>query len=269
VDRRGSGVTAPGALRAATGCHGVRATARIVAESDGRGRTALPVLAGEGPLALRRTRATGPEARVIIVGAMSAPLGGDRLAIHATAGPGAVLHIGSAAATVSLPGRAREQARYDVTLAVGDGAELHWLPEPLIAAAGSDLRMTTHVELAPGARLVYREEQILGRTGEQPGRLTTRLTVRLAGRLLLDQQLSFGPGAPGWSGPAVLHTHRAAGQLLVVDPAFAEKPAQIRVLSDDEGEAVLTPLAGPAALASAVAPDGLRLRRLLSASVAP
>jgi len=257
------GVQVPG------GGHGVRATARMVAEPGGHGRTALPVLAGEGPLALRRTRVSGPVASVTVVGAMSAPLGGDRLAIEATARPGALLHIGSAAATVSLPGRTGEQARYDVRLNVGEDAELRWLPEPLIAAAGSDLRMTTHVELAPGARLVLREEQILGRAGERPGRLTTRLTVRLAGRLLLDQELSFGPGVPGWSGPAVLHTHRAAGQLLVVDPAYGDKPAQARVLSDAEGEAVLTPLVGPAALLTAVAPDGLRLRRLLSASVAP
>jgi urease accessory protein len=69
----------------------------------------------------------------------------------------------------------------------------------------------------------------------------------------------------------VLHTHRAAGQLLLVDPEYADKPLSARILSADpaEGEAVLTPLAGPAALVTAVAPDGLRVRRLLSASVAP
>jgi urease accessory protein len=69
----------------------------------------------------------------------------------------------------------------------------------------------------------------------------------------------------------VLHGHRAAGQLLVVDPEYADKPVQPQILCSDqaEGEAVLTPLAGPAALITAVAPDGLRLRRLLSASVAP
>ncbi|WP_240677192.1 urease accessory protein UreD [Actinacidiphila soli] len=250
---------------------GVHATARLTAAPDGRGGTALPLLTGDGPLALRRTRSAGPEAHVTVVGAMSAPLGGDRLAIEAVVEPGAALRIGTAAATVSLPGRTGEQARYDVRLTVGEDAVLHWLPEPLIAAEGSDLRMTTTVELAPGARLVLREEQILGRSGEHPGRLTTRLTVRLSGRPLLDQELSFGPNAPGWAGPAVLHGHRAAGQLLVVDPEYADKPIEPRVLSSDqaEGEAVLTPLAGPAALITAVAPDGLRLRRLLSASVAP
>lgn len=143
---------------------GVEATARIRAVADGRGGTALPLLTGEGPLALRRTRSAGPqEAHVTLVGAMSAPLGGDRLAVEAVVEPGAVLRVGSAAATVSLPGGTGERAHYDVRLTVGEGAELHWLPEPLIAAGGSDLRMTTTVELAPGARLVLREEQILGR----------------------------------------------------------------------------------------------------------
>ncbi len=244
---------------------GITATARITAAADGRGGTVLPVLDGDGPLALRRTRATGAAAAVTLVGAMSAPLGGDRLAIEAQAGPGARLHVGSAAATVSLPGRDHDTAYYDVRLDVGADAELRWLPEPLIAAAGSHLVATTRAELAAGARLVLREEQVLGRAGEAPGRLVTRLAVRLSGRVLLDQELSFGPGSPGWSGPAVLSGYGAVGQLLLVDPAFGEHSPKARVLSRDPavGEAVLTPLTGPALLVTAVAPDALALRRLL------
>ncbi|MES4905506.1 MULTISPECIES: urease accessory protein UreD [unclassified Streptomyces] len=238
---------------------GVRALARIVAEADGRGGTGLPVLVGDGPLALRRTRAVGAEARVTLVGAMSAPLGGDRLALDVVVGPGARLCVGSAAATIALPGRSGEPARYDVRLTVGDGATLCWHPEPLISARGSDLRMTCRVELAPTARLALREEQVLGRAGEPPGRLTTRLTVHRAGRPLLDQELGYGPGTAGWDGGAVLGGHRAAGQLLFVDPAFEERPVPVRQLGET---AVLTPLAGPAALVTAVAPDALRLRRL-------
>lgn len=249
-------ITARGAAGTA-----VRADARLVAVADGRGGTALPVLAGDGPLALRRTRASGDgEASVTVVGAMSAPLGGDHIALTATVGPGARLRVGSAAATLALPGRSAEPAHYAVRLTVADGATLHWLPEPLISAHGSDLRMTTTVELAPTARLVLREEQILGRSGEPPGRLTSRLTVHRAGRPLLDQELSYGPGAPGWDGGAVLGGHRAAGQLLVVDPVFDSEPVPPRLLGDT---AVITPLAGPAALVSAVATDGLRLRRML------
>ncbi|MET7294672.1 urease accessory protein UreD [Streptomyces griseoloalbus] len=240
---------------------GVRAVARIRARADGRGGTCLPVLASDGPLALRRTRGSGTEAHVLLVGAMSGPLGGDHLTVRADVEPGARLRVGSAAATLALPGRHRDGARYGVRLTVAAGGELHWLPEQLISAGGSDLRVTTRVDLAPGARLVLREEQVLGRSGEQPGRLTSRLTVRIAGRAVLDQELACGPGAPGgWDGPAVLAGHRSVGQLLVVQPEFAEKPVAAGVPA--EGVAVL-PLAGPAVLVTAVAPDALRLRRLL------
>ncbi|MCT2589512.1 urease accessory protein UreD [Streptomyces sp. N2-109] len=253
--------TVPAAPRAAVG---VRATARVSAATSG-GTTTLPVLDGDGPFELRRLRSRGTEARVCVVGAMSAPLGGDRLRIEATAQQGAALHITSAAATLALRGPTTEPATYDVQLTVEEHAELHWLPKPLICAAGSNLRQTWTIHLAPTARLVLREEQILGRTGEPPGHVATRLTVRRAGRTLLDQEAEYGPGAPGWDGPAVLAGHRATGQLLVVDPAFENRPPEVQLLGDSpqDGQAVLTPLAGPAALATATAPDALRLRHLL------
>ncbi|MGW3416299.1 urease accessory protein UreD [Streptomyces sp. NPDC000888] len=240
---------------------GVRATARIGARDDGRGGTSLPVLEGDGPLALRRTRGVGSEARVMLVGAMSGPLGGDHFTVEAEAAEGARLHIGSAAATIALPGQAKGESRYDVRLKVADGGELRWLPEQLISANGSDLYVSSIIELAAGARLVFREEQVLGRAGEEPGRLSSRLTVRLDGRPLLDQELSCGPGAPGgWDGPAVLAGHRALGQLLVVRPEFADVPVQARLLGE---YASLMPLAGPAVLVTALASDALRLRRVL------
>ncbi|MFC9701018.1 urease accessory protein UreD [Streptomyces sp. NPDC056943] len=239
----------------------LRATARIAAAADG----GLPLLESDGPLALRRTRAATGWTRVTVVGAMSAPLGGDRLAIETDVRDGARLLVDSAAATLALPGRSAEPAAYDLRIAVGEEGVLRWLPEQLVSAQGSDLRMRTTVELAPTARLVLREEQILGRHGERPGTLVTRLTVRRAGRPLLDQELAYGPGAPGgWDGGAVLGGHRATGQLLVVDPDFTDKPVESRLLGEG---AVIAPLAGPAALVTAVAPDALALRRLLDAAL--
>ncbi|MCZ9342979.1 urease accessory protein UreD, partial [Streptomyces sp. TRM76130] len=119
--------------------------------------TALPVLDGEGPLAPRRTRGSGSEARVTLVGAMSGPLGGDRLTVEADVGAGARLRVGSAAATIALPGQNKDEASYDVRLTVAGGGELRWLPEQLIAARGSDLYVTTRADLAADARLVLRE----------------------------------------------------------------------------------------------------------------
>ncbi|MFD3922434.1 urease accessory protein UreD [Streptomyces sp. NPDC058595] len=265
----------------------VHATARITAAPDGRGGTALPVLESAGPLALRRTRAAttgagplpdgGPDARsaaparVTVVGAMSAPLGGDRLALEVGVRDGAALTVDAAAAMIALPGRRAgdepaDHAGYDVLLTVGAGALLHWLPEQLISVTGSDLRTRTRVELAPTARLVLREELVLGRHGEAPGTVTSRLTVHHAGRPLLDQQLALGPGAPGgWDGGAVVADHRAVGQLLLVAPEFEEKPVAPRLLGDT---AVRTPLAGPAALVTALAPDARALRRVLDDALA-
>ncbi|MFF2506485.1 urease accessory protein UreD [Streptomyces sp. NPDC058067] len=240
---------------------GVRSTVRITASDNGRGGTALPVLEGEGSLALRRVRSAGPDAHVLLVGTMGGPLGGDHVTVEARAQAGARLRIGSVAATIALPGQAKGEAYYDVRLTVDDGAELLWLPEQLISACESDLRVTTRAELAPDARLVLREEQVLGRTGEDPGRLTSRLTVHRAGRPLLDQELACGPGSPGgWDGPAVLAGHRALGQLVVVRPEFETDKPQPALLGEN---AALTPLAGPAVLVTALAPDALRLRATL------
>lgn len=257
-------VAEPAAGTRAPAASGVRAVARIAAAAGPHGGTVLPLLAGQGPLALRRTPVRGEPggAGVTVVGAMSAPLGGDRLRIEAEVGPAARLVVGSAAATVALPGPGGEEATYDVRLAVRDGGSLDWLPEPLIAARGSALAMTTRVDLAAGARLLLREEQILGRHGEQSGRLTSRLTVQRAGRPLLDQELSFGPGLPDALGP-----YRAVGQLLLVDTRFAATPATARTWTGDT-RAALTPLTGPAALVTAVAPDGLHLRRALDGALA-
>ncbi|MGW2589662.1 urease accessory protein UreD [Streptomyces sp. NPDC001515] len=242
----------------------VRATARVLAVPDGRGGTALPVLRGEGPLALRRTRAALPgTARVTVVGAMSAPLGGDRLAVEARAARGARLTVDAAAATVALPGPdpGGGAAHYTVTLHVEEDARLDWLPEPLVSAHGSDLVLTTTVHLAPTARLTLREELVLGRHGETTGTLRSRLTVLRDGRPLLDQETAYGPGAPGgWDGPAVLGGHRAVGQLLVVDPDVEEKGPKSAMLGRT---AVRARLNGPAVLVTALAPDARELRAVL------
>lgn len=245
---------------------GVKATARIGARDDGRGGTSLPVLEGDGPLAVRRTRGSADEARVMLVGAMSGPLGGDHFTVEAEVAEGARLRVGSAAATIALPGQAKGESRYDVRLTVADRGELHWLPEQLISAQGSELYVTTRADVAATGRLVLREEQVLGRAAEQPGRLTSRLTLCVAGRTVLDQELACGPGAPaGWDGPAVLAGHRAVGQLVLVRPEFAAEPVAARVLGDG---AVVVPLAGPAVVVSAVAPDALKLRRVLDEALA-
>ncbi|MER6526850.1 urease accessory protein UreD [Streptomyces sp. NPDC001508] len=249
--------------------HGVRATARVHATYNGR-VTTLTQLRSDGPFHLRRMRSDNNSAKVGIIGAMSAPLGGDRLTIDVTAGDRAALEVTTAAATLALRGPTTAPAHYDVRLTAGEHTSLRWLPQPLISAAGSNLRQTYTIELTATARLLLREEQLLGRANEEPGHLVSRLLVHRAGRPLLDQQTAYGHPEPGWDGPAILHGHRAVGQLLLVEPEMHthHAPALLGEGSRD-GCAVLTPLAdSPALLATAVAPNSSALRELLDKALA-
>lgn len=78
----------------------------------------------------------------------------------------------------------------------------------------NDLR----VELAAGARLLLREQLVLGRHGERHGRLRQRMRVERNERALYHQELAIGDEGSGWDGAAVAHRYRALASLLVVDP---------------------------------------------------
>ncbi|MDT0399180.1 MULTISPECIES: urease accessory protein UreD [Streptomyces] len=247
---------------------GLHATARLTAVHNGR-TTTLPLLHSDGPFHLRRLRPRGDRARVCVLGAMSAPLGGDRLALDINAGARTRLEVTTAAATIALRGSTTDPATYDVRLTAGEDASLHWLPRPLISTRGSTLHQTYRVELAATSHLLLREEQLLGRTAEPSGHLSTRLTVRRAGRPLLDQHTVYGAPAPAWDGPAVLGGHRATGQLLLVTPEPLPLPAPVLLGDPERGHCVLAPLADDAALlATAVAPTPALLRVLLDTALA-
>jgi urease accessory protein len=230
----------------------MRATARIVAEPDGRGGTRLTELYGEVPLLVRQT---GP-GEVHLVGGAAGPLGGDDLAIDVHVAAGARLVVRTVAASVALPGAGQSRTRVTATV----HGRLEWRPEPVVATHRCDHLTQSLVELGPSASLVWREEVVCGRHGEAPGDLTVSTRVRRDGRPLFSQDLAVGPRAPAWAGPAVLGGHRTAGSLLVVDPEWARSgrpPARV------DGDAALMPLAGPAVVVTAVAPDAHELRRTL------
>jgi urease accessory protein len=197
----------------------MRATARIVAVAGDRG-TRLAVLSGEAPLLPRRTATTGTAgtATVHLVGGAAGPLGGDRLRVEVEVGPGAALTVHTTAATIALPHRSGARSRTDVVATVAAGGCLYWLPEPVIAAAGCRHTAVTAVDLAAGADLVWRDEVVCGRHGEEPGDLTVHTTVRRDGVPLHVHELSIGPAAPGWGGAAVLGGARAYGSMLVTGP---------------------------------------------------
>lgn len=245
----------------------MRAFAQVVAESDGRGGTRLAVLHGESPLLLRRTGGRGgPGVTVHLVGGAAGPLRGDELRLALTVGPGAELTVRSVAAQLALPGRAGlPSSRYDIQATVAAGGTLRWLPEPLIAAAGCDHRTTTHVEVAEGGSLLWRDDLVCGRHREESGDVRTETTVRYAGRTLYRHDLTVGPRASGWSGAAVLGAGRAVGTLVTAGPAVDLLPAAAWLPAADPvlGDAAMMPLAGPGVLATAVGVDIRQVRAAL------
>ena len=240
----------------------MRAAAHIVATLGPDGVTQLDRMSGEPPLLVRRTNPwAGPMAEVHLVGGAAGPLGGDRLELRIEVGPGAALRVRTVAASIALPGPTGERSRVEIHALVAAGGRLEWLPEPLIAATGCDHEVMSTVELANGADLVWRDEIVCGRHGERPGDVRQTTRIRLAGRTLYHHELCVGPGAPGWDGPAVLHTANATGTLVVVDPRWSDSglpPPAVTATT-----AALMPLEGPAAVAIAVGADAPEVRRTL------
>ncbi|GAB3348849.1 urease accessory protein UreD [Modestobacter lapidis] len=251
----------------------MRARATLATALAADGRTRVATLHSQAPLTLRLTHPKGPEpwtghdagaARVCVAASAAGPIGGDDYDLTVDVGAGSTLVLRDISATLLLPGPHGELSRLRTTVQVGAGATLVWLPEPVIAAHGCRHRSDIRVELGTGARLILSEQLLLGRHGEQPGSVVQHLRVRLAGRPLLNQQLAVGPGAAGWDGSAVIGDRRAIGSLVVVDPGWTEHPPEPALL----GDAAVLPLAGPAVLVSALAPDALTLRRCLDTALA-
>lgn len=257
----------------------MRAHARLEVTADrdryGRVRTRISRLRSDAPLVLRPTAAVEPSGRwnphgaahVALAAAAAGPIGGDHLRLDVEVAAGAALVVRSVAATLVLPGPHGRPSRTETHLRVAPAGTLVWLPEPVIAAGRCDHHATTRIALEPGARLLAREELLLGRHGETPGTVHQRLRVTLAGRPLHDQEFAVGPDVPGWHGPAVTGGHRALGTLLVIAP---DSPPDTRpnssptpTLTPADADTAVMRLTPTATLLTVLADDALTLRRHL------
>ncbi len=244
------------------------------AGADGRGATSrLTTLRSEAPLILRPTIGKAAEpwvrgergaARVSLTAGAAGPLGGDHLELGVHVGAGATLVLSEISHTLLLPSHDHATSSTTARIVLERDATLVWLPEPIISARGSQHVTTTTIDLAEGARLLAREELLLGRHAEPSGQLLQRVRVSAQGRPLYQQDLALGTEVGRT--PAVADDHRALGSVLVVDPAWTP---QTRPAPAPLGErAALMPLAGSAVLVSALARDSLGLRAVLDAGLA-
>lgn len=246
-------------------CHAVIATELRA------GRTAISRLRADTPLSPRPTIAGGEEpfvrggdaARIRMSASAAGPVGGDAYLLDIHVGAGSTLVLRDVGATLVLPGPHGEISRWVTRLRVEDGATCLWIPEPVIAAHGCRHRHVVEAELAAGARLMVREELVLGRHREQPGTLSARLSVRREGAPAVVQQVDLGPGAAGSRSPSVIGGNRAVGNVVVVDPDGAPGPV---AAAPDSGSAVMRQDACTVQI-SALAPDAPTLRRRLDAGI--
>lgn len=230
---------------------------RIRTEVGEGGRTRVVELTATAPFAAKLVGDT-----VHLVGAAAAPLDGDRIVFDLDIGAGTSLTIRTVAATMAWPGRAAAgPSTMDIRARVGDGALLKWLPEPIVPVRRCRHELRTSVELARTARLVWREEFVLGRAGEGPGSLDAFTRVERAGRAVLHQHLVIdGTRAASHRAASLLGDARASGSVLVVGPGV---PDHCATVSDPALRGAVLELEAGGRLASATATSIAALRTWL------
>jgi urease accessory protein len=230
----------------------VDAHARIVVEpSAADGGVRATTLHTPAPLGARMAGGA-----LQLLGTAAGPLGGDRLRLTLHVRTGAHLTVRAVAATVAQRGDGTPSTHH-VEVRVDAGASLRWLVEPLVAAADCDHRASATVALAGDALLLWREELVLGRSGEEPGCCTTTLRITRDGAPLLHHELTTA--RPGWRSPAVLGDARAVGQVAAVGVAL-RAPEAPPASVEGGGRHALLDLGAGVRLAVALAADHAALR---------
>jgi urease accessory protein len=156
------------------------------------GTTRLSGLRACGLLRARALPLRDGVARVALVQTAASLLSGDHVTLTVDCGPGSRLELVEVAGMVAHDVRGGAGGRFDVRVALGAGARMSWAARPLTPAAGCDLRRDTRVELQDGAALLWRDTLVLGRAGEEPGRMVADLDVHCGDAELHAERFDTG-----------------------------------------------------------------------------
>ncbi|MFN4158286.1 MAG: urease accessory protein UreD [Gemmobacter sp.] len=198
--------------------------------------------------------------------------GGDRMALSLDLAPGI-----RATATTQTAERAYASsggsAQVGVTLRVGEGGWLDWLPQETILFDGASLARAVSIDLAPGAGCLFLESVILGRhaMGETLRGLHfhDRREVLRAGRPVWTEPLALDTRTLARAGgPAILGGARAFATIALVRPDAGDLLEPLRaVLDQPEVESGASAMEGRLVL-RLLAWDGLPLRRQILRALA-
>jgi urease accessory protein len=187
----------------------------------------------EGSLRVRFPGPPAGELEAVIVNTAGGVAGGDRLRLEVSVEPGARLVVTTAAAE-KIYRTLEPDAAIDVTLAVGAGGSLAWLPQETILFDRARLRRSIEVDLAEDARLILAEALVLGRSGMgevvDDGGLVDRWRLRRNGRLIHAEAMRLEGGiAAKLKEPAVAKGGVAVATVLVA-PGDDATVATVRAL---------------------------------------
>ncbi|WP_292832883.1 urease accessory protein UreD [Microbacterium sp.] len=163
-----------------------------------------------GALAPRLISRDTMTANVAMAAAGMVLLGGDHVHVEIDVGPACTLTIEDVGGTVAYPGT---RSSWTLDARIGADATLYWRGLPFVVTDGADVERSSSFALKSGARAVIRETLVLGRYGEQGGRLVSALSVSDPGGPLLLERLEADGAAPE---PGVLGGNRVLDAVIAV-----------------------------------------------------
>ncbi|MFE2375610.1 urease accessory protein UreD [Streptomyces sp. NPDC059398] len=206
----------------------------VAVERDTAGRDVPRELRPGAFLAPRPLLPAPDGLHLALVGTRAGLLAGDALTLRITVGAGARLHLVEPAGLVAYDHRGGTSA-WHARVEIAEGGELTWDAQPFVVSSGADVLRTMDIGLAAGARMLWRDTLVLGRSGERGGRVraTTRATYDGADLLveeldLRDPEIRELPG--------ILGAHRVIGSVTALGATPGGPPHPYR-----------TDLAGPGA----------------------
>lgn len=239
-----------------------RATGHIaLAVATESGHTRRSKVHEAGSLRVRFPNAVAEALEAVIVNTGGGMTGGDRFAVDISLGEDASLIAGTAAAEKIYRSNGPD-AEMDVTLAVGDGARLAWLPQETILFDNARLSRRIDIDLADNASLILAEAVVFGRAamGEamNQGFFADRWHLRRGGKLVFADGTRFDGAIAAQLGKTATAAGGIATATVLIAPADDAQLAAVRA-PDFAGEAGISAWNG-IAVARLCAKDDAALR---------
>jgi urease accessory protein len=233
-----------------------------------QGETRLDHLYQHDPMrVLFPTPSAGEPPCAVLVTTSGGLVGGDRLDISVSAGPGTTV-LAMAQSAEKVYRSAAEDSRINVRLTVGRDAGLEWLPQETILFDGARLRRRTTIDMDAGGKILAGEILVFGRIASNErlthGLLREEWRVRRDGRLVWAEALHLeGDMQDIFADPACFNGATAQATAIYADDdsgAHLELARSLIGDSDDELRAAVTVVNG-VLVARWLGPDPARLRR--------